>query len=58
MYYFTVNDTYRIYDWELSAKETDLMFQYAIKTYKADQKRLKEVKKSFTSNSSYGIMTK
>jgi hypothetical protein len=58
MFYFTVNDTKRIYDWTLNAKETDLMFQYAIKTYKEIEKNIKERKKELYLDKKSGIMTK
>lgn len=45
LWYFTINDTKRIYDWTLNAAETDKMFQYAIKTYKENEQKARELKK-------------
>jgi hypothetical protein len=53
LYYFTINDTKRIYDWTLNAAETDKMFQYAIKTYKENEKKARELKKISPQNKKY-----
>lgn len=57
-YYFVINDTLKIYDWTLNPYEMDKMIQYAIKFYKDEEKRVKELKKSFTLDKKSDIMTK